>query len=123
MPAKIIDHSKGMGAPSPEMVRRRALELALIDGRHEFNDADWRAAKRELHGGQEPTTNNGEVVMEALVSEYDMVACDLGHHVENLAPEDAENLVEELFVEGMNEAVHEQMLAARKAEPTEEDEG
>ena len=120
--AKIIDHAQGMGTPSAEMVRRRAQELAIIDGRAEFNETDWQAAKRELHGGQEPNANDGEMVMAAVVSERDMVVSDIGHRVENLPPEDADNLVEELFVEGMNEAVHEQMLAARRAEPSEEDE-
>jgi hypothetical protein len=31
--AKILVHSNGLGVPSPEMVRQRAMELAAIDGR------------------------------------------------------------------------------------------
>jgi hypothetical protein len=120
--AKIIEHSHGLGAPSADNVRRRAQELATIDGRSEFNEEDWRAAKRELHGGHEANGNNGQVEMTALVSEHDMVSSDVGHHVENLPPDDAENLAEELFTEGMDEAVHEQMLAARSEEPSEEEE-
>ena len=120
--AKIIEHSHGMGAPSADMVRRRAQELATINGRAEFNEEDWRAAKRELHGGHDDNAHKGDIEMAALVSERDMIASDVGHRVENLAPEDAENVVEELFTEGMDEAVHEQMLAARRAEPSEEEE-
>lgn len=120
--AKIIEHSHGMGAPSSENVRRRAQELAIIAGRAEFSEEDWRAAKRELHGGHENNAHNGNVEMVAMVSEHDMVSSDAGHRVENVALDDAENLAEELFVEGMDEAVHEQMLAARRAEPKEDEE-
>jgi len=112
-PAKIINHSAGLGTPSAETVRQRALELARINGREEFNDDDWREAKRELHGGHEPTDTNGEMDMATAVSEHDMVFCSMGKHIENVGLDDQENMVEELIAEGMDEAVHEQMLAAR----------
>jgi hypothetical protein len=115
--AKIIQHSAGLGAPSAETVRQRARELARINGREQFSDEDWREAKRELHGGHESNDTNGEMNMSAAVSEHDMVASSLGHHVENLVPDDQGNVAEELIAEGMDEAVHEQMLAAsREAE-------
>src|SRR5436190_14654736 len=106
--AKILQHSTGMGAPDAEMVRQRARELARIDGRAEFNDEDWRQAKRELHGGHdfgEALDGNG---MAPIVSEHDMIASDPGHHVERMGMDD-ENIVEELIAEGMDEAMHEQM--------------
>ena len=119
--AKIIHHSEGLGAPCADTVRRRARELAKINGHEEFNDDDWREAKRELHGGHEPNDTNGAMDMTAAVSEHDMVACSMGHHVENVGPEDQENVVEELIAEGMDEAVHEQMLAARREDAEDED--
>ena len=76
----------------------------------------------ELHGGHENNAHNGNLEMGAMVSEHDMVSSDVGHRVENVALDDAENLGEELFAEGMDEAVHEQMLAARRAEPKEDEE-
>jgi len=118
--AKIIQHSSGLGAPTADMVRQRARELAQINGREEFNDEDWRDAKRELHGGHEPLDTNGEMNVTSLVSEHDMVVCSVGHQVEKVGPEDGENVVEELIAEGMDEAVHEQMLASRR-EDREED--
>ena len=120
-PAKIIQHSEGLGVPSTEMVRQRAQELARINGREEFNDDDWREAKRELHGGHEPNDTNGDMNMIAAVSEHDMVVCSMGRHVENVGLEDQENMVEELVAEGMDEAVHEQMLAARREEAVEDE--
>lgn len=113
-PAKIIHHSQGLGAPDAETVRQRARELALIDGREQFTEEDWRAAKRELHGGHELNDTNGDLNMSAMVSEHDMVVGSMGHHVENVGLEDADNVLEELIAEGMDEAVHEQMLASRR---------
>ena len=111
--AKIMQHAEGLGAPNADQVRRRAEELAFLNGHGEFTDEDWREAKRELHGGHNHTNSEEEAEMVALVSEHDMVVTDLGHHVENMGMEDADNVVEELIAEGMDEAVHEQMLAAR----------
>jgi len=121
-PAKIIHHSEGLGAPCAETVRRRAQELARINGHAEYNDDDWRAAKRELHGGHEPNDTNGAMDMAAVVSERDMIVSSVGHHVENVGLEDQENVVEELIAEGMDEAVHEQMLAARREDEHKENE-
>jgi hypothetical protein len=119
--AQIIHHSEGLGAPTADTVRRRAQELARINGHEEFNDDDWREAKRELHGGHETNDTNGDMDMTAAVSEHDMVACSMGHHVENVGLEDRESVVEELIAEGMDEAVHEQMLASRREEAKDDD--
>ncbi len=112
--AKIIHHSEGLGAPDAETVRQRAQELATINGREQFSEDDWREAKRELHGGHELNDTNGHLDMLAMVSEHDMIVGSVGHHVENVGLEDADNVVEELIAEGMDEAVHEQMLASRR---------
>ncbi len=114
--AKIIQHSEGLGAPDAETVRKRAQELAIINGREQYNEDDWRDAKRELHGGHELNDTNGEFDIAALVSEHDMITTSIGHHTENLVPEDSTNVAEELIAEGMDEAVHEQMLASRREE-------
>lgn len=120
--AKIIQHSEGMGTPSAEMVRQRAQELALINGHAHFSDEDWVAAKNELHGGHVFNDSNGESEIHLFVSEHDMVVGSVGRHVENISGDDSFNVVEELIAEGMDEAVHEQMLAARLADPDQEDE-
>ena len=118
---KIIQHSEGLGAPSADTVRQRARELAQINGREQFSDEDWREAKRELHGGHETNDTNGEMNMAAVVSEHDMIVSSIGHHVENVGLEDQTNVAEELIAEGMDEAVHEQMLASRRADKDEEE--
>jgi hypothetical protein len=121
-PAKIIQHSQGLGVPSTEVVRQRAFELARIDGRTDYNERDWYEAKRELHGGNEVLANDNAAEMAAMVSEHDMVISDVGHRVETFGPDGAESMGEELVAEGMEEAVHDQMLAAARGEEREEEE-
>ena len=118
--AKIIQHSEGMGVPSADTVRRRARELARIDGRAEFTARDWAQARQELHGGHEPNDTNGEMDMTCMVSEHDMVSGSMGHHVENMGLDDLNTVGEELFAEGMDEAIHEQMLASRRKSDAED---
>src|SRR5438093_13193297 len=108
-PAKIVNHSSGLGTPSPETVRQRAIELARINGHETYTDDDWKQAKRELHGGRLPT-DNGEDEMIESVSERDMVAGGVGHHADKTRYDDSENIGEELVAEGMDEAVHDRML-------------
>lgn len=112
-PAKIVNHDSGMGTPDMDTVRKRAMELARISGRSRFSEEDWRQAIRELHGGQASEIENDDEIVET-VSGRDMIATDSGHHVENLPMEDADSVVEELIAEGMDEAVHEQMLEASR---------
>jgi len=120
--AKIVVHSNGMGVPSPEMVRQRALELARIDGRTQYGEQDWHRAKQELHGGHPYSWDDEEDRMQESISERDMTATDSGHHTENLRGGE-DNMVEELVSEGMDEAVHDQMLEASRVpeEDVEED--
>lgn len=102
--------------PSPDTIEKRAREIAMIAERDpdEFTDADWDQARRELLGSQETnapeeTDENAEVV-----EEWNVVASSAGHR----APrnEDEENLGEQLVADGVEEAVHDQMLEARKEE-------
>lgn len=115
---KILQHSSGLGVPDSAAVRRRASELAEIDGRTIPSQKDWDEAKRELHGGHDyiHENGNGGGEMAYSVSDADMVAGSLGHRVENLGPDDADSVVEELIAEGMDEAFHEQMLEAIRRE-------
>lgn len=116
--AKIVVHSKGLGVPSPELVQQRAEELAQIDGRKEYNELDWQRAKQELHGGHPQSWDDEEDRMPESISERDMTSTDNGHHIENMRGGE-DNVLEELVAEGMDEAVHDQMLEASRE--TEED--
>ena len=84
----------------------------------EFTDADWDQARRELLGthvntAPEETEENAEVV-----EEWNVVASSLGHRTPRV--EDDDNLGEQLVTDGIEEAVHDQMLEARKEERDQE---
>src|SRR3984893_279561 len=80
---KINLHGNGMGVPSPDLVEKRAREIALIDERDpdEFTDADWSQAKRELLG--ETVTPPPEESEEAakMEEEWEVTPDDRGHRV------------------------------------------
>jgi hypothetical protein len=120
--AKIIEHSHGLGAPTADSVRKRAVELAHIEGRKEASEEDWKRAKQELHGGHTGAVEAEEAEMIASSSARDMLVGGLGHHTENLIPEGTDSLGEELVSEGLDEAEHEQMLEASRLESEEEEE-
>jgi hypothetical protein len=121
--AKIVAHTAGLGVPSPDTVRQRAMELAKIDGRTRFSEEDWKQAKRELHGGHSGFSDNGtddEMIQSVSIG---MVPGTVGHHSEKMGYDEGENMVEELIAEGMDEAVHDRMLMASElnAEDIEEE--
>jgi hypothetical protein len=120
---KITVHGNGLGAPSPDLVRQRAREIAMIDERNpdEFTEGDWEQAHRELLGtasvaAPEETEQNAEVV-----EEWNMVAADTGHHALRATDVEDENLGEQLVSDGLEEATHDQMLEARIEERKEEE--
>src|ERR1043166_2152981 len=112
---KISVHGAGIAPPSPELVERRAREIAMIDERDpdEFTDGDWDQAHRELLGlgstvAPEETEQSAEVV-----EEWNVVAPYGGHRAPRAGLEDDENLGEQLVCDGLEEAAHDQMLEAR----------
>lgn len=114
----LTEHAAGLGTVTRKMVRERAVELALINGRSasDVSKSDWEHAKRELTG--EPSTDPIETVLEAVPeSEREEPISDLRDHKVPVAPsedEDAEGRSdgERLVAEGVAEAEHDQMLQA-----------
>lgn len=110
-------HGNGLGAPSPELVEKRAREIALIDERdpEEFTDADWEQARRELHGVALPNPPEETKENVNLEDEWQVVAKDRGHRAPRTGDDD-ETVGEHLVADGVEEATHDQMLEARKEE-------
>ena len=121
-----MENAVGIGNVSPEMVERRAKELAVISGRpsSEPSETDYQQAKRELTG--EPDEDRAdEIENEAPESErWDPVPGSTGHQAPESEgeDEDSEGRSEsaQLFEEGVNEAEHDQMLRAAREEETKE---
>lgn len=118
-PAKITVHGAGLGAPTPEQVEQRAREIALIDERdpNDFTDADWDQARRELLGDtQHPPLEESEEAAR-MQEEWEITPDDRGHRVNRTGTDrDEESVGEHLVSDGVEEAVHDQMLEARKEE-------
>ena len=107
------------------MVKERALELGLINGRPagEVSQSDWEQAKRELTGGSEIDPNDALLEAAPESERWDPLPGSQGHQAPESASEDEDDdghsegarLVEE----GVAEAEHDQMVqAAREEEKT-----
>lgn len=116
----LTEHSAGIGTATREMVRDRAVEIALINGRSasEVSKSDWEQAKRELTG--EPGGDPIETLLEA-VPESDRLepVSDANGHKVPVAPSEDEDEEgrsdgEKLVIEGIAEAEHDQMLEATR---------
>ena len=107
---------------SRKMMRERAVELAVINGREaqDVSKSEWDQAKRDLMG--EPDADPNAVALEtAPESErWDPVPGSTGHKAETTSSEDEDDEGrsdnERLVEEGIAGAEHDQMLlAAREA--------
>ena len=116
----ISENFAGVGSVTRDMVRERAIELAIINGRSAQNmsTSDWEQAKRELTG--EPDADPNEAMFEA-VPESDRLATaafSTGHKTPESPNEDEDDEGrsegEQLVEEGVAEAEHDQMLQAAK---------
>jgi len=118
--AAMIINSTGIGTVTRKMVRERAVELALINGRaaQDVSASDWAQAKRELTG--EPEASPQEVVLEAApeAERWDPLPGSTGRIVPVPSSDDEDDegrsFAERLVAEGVSEAEHDQMLQAAK---------
>ena len=123
----LTNNAAGIGPLTHEMIRKRAIELAIINGHapEDVSITDLEQARRELSGGADIDPND-EILESAPESErWDPVAGSTGHKVETTSNEDEDGEGrsdgERLFEQGIAEAEHDQMLQAAKT-PRPEDE-
>jgi len=117
----LTENSAGIGTVTRKMVRERAVELAVINGRsaQEVSKSDREQAQRELTG--EPDTDPKQVALESAPESerWDPVPGSTGHKARESSDEDEDSEGrsedERLVEEGVNEAEHDQMLQAAKA--------
>jgi hypothetical protein len=116
----LTENSAGIGTVTRKMVRERATELAVINGRsaQEVLKSDWEQAKRELTG--EPDTDPKEAVLESTPESerWDPLPGSTGHKVPAApsADEDSEGRSdsERLVDEGVAGAELDQMRRANQ---------
>jgi len=116
----LTENSAGIGPVTGKMVRERAIELAVINGRSapDVSKADWAQAKRELTGG--PDTDPQVAVLESVPESerWDPVPGSEGRKVP-VAPsadedEEGRSDNERLIEEGIEGAEHDQMRQASR---------
>jgi len=116
----VTENSTGIGTVTRAMVRRRAVELAIINGRSArgVRKSDLKQAERELTG--EPDIDPEEAALESVPESerYDLAPGSTGHKigVSPSADEDDEGRSDNqtLVEEGIAEAEHDQMLEAAR---------
>jgi len=119
--AVIMINTAGVGTVTRRMVRERATELALINGRsaHKVSAADWAQAKRELTG--KPDVDPKESLLESAPESerWDPLPGSTGHVVPVTSidgeDDDGRSLGEKLVDEGVEEAGQDQMVRAARA--------
>jgi hypothetical protein len=116
----ITENSAGIGTVTRKMVRERAVELAVINGRsaQEVSKSDWEQAKRELIG--EPDIDPKAAVLESAPESerWDPLPGSPGHKVPSAASDDEDEEgrsdQERLVEEGLAGAEHDQMRQASR---------
>jgi hypothetical protein len=123
----LTENSTGIGTVTRKMVRERAVELAVINGRsaRDVSKSDLEQAKRELTG--EPDTDPKDAILESLPESerWDPLPGSTGHKAPVAASEDEDDEGrsdnERLVEEGIAGAEHDQMRqAARDAQKRDE---
>ncbi len=110
-------HAEGLGTVTEEMVKERAEELAVINGRskHQVLESDLDQARRELTGeeGLVPEPSAAESVPEE--DRWEAVPETSGHQVPSIPAPDEQTFAEKLVEEGVEDAEQDQMIKATKA--------
>ncbi len=117
----ITEHSTGIGTVNRGMVRVRAIELAVINGRSaaDVGKSDWDQALQEMTGESvnDPVVEALEAAPES--ERWDPLPGSPGHQAPTApsADEDVEGRSdnERLVEAGIAEAGHDQMLQAARA--------
>ena len=124
--AALIINSAGIGTVTDKMVRERAVELAIIDGRtaQEVSTSDWEQAKRELTGRADLDPHEALLESAPESERWDPLPGSTGHvvPVNSIDDEDDEgrSVSERLVEEGVLEAEHDQMVQAAKKQKEED---
>lgn len=114
---KTLLHGAEAGEITSAMIERRAHEIALIDGRSSVSSSDRRKAREELQGRALPdtTSEDSAAIARSLNRDPSDPVSVPGHQtpVHNNEGDDPD-MIERLAIEGVEEAQHDQMLAARR---------
>ena len=102
-------HALGLGAVTPEMVTKRAHEIAIINRRPNDKPTpdDWKEAKRELTTGH---TIHDPMEDLPVSKRWDPVPGSPPRKAQTVSADDEQTFSETMVESGVEEAEHEQML-------------
>ena len=104
-----------MSGFSRDDIERRARELALIANRTEPNEDDRARAVAEFRDRHLPDAVNEDAEsMRSMSRDPSDPPADRGRQAPEYGGDDEKTALENLALEGVEEAQHEQMLASRK---------
>lgn len=109
---KIISGTEGIGTVTPQMIEKRAREIARTDGRTQANDLDRSRAREELTGAA--SDSERAPTREEPGRDWQMPLVSTGEKAPIVRPEDDENIPEKLIQEGVEEADHDQRLSSER---------
>lgn len=114
---RIQKGGEGFGTPDQEMLRRRAIEIALTNGRRsdQVSETDFEQAREEFFAGQNaPANAAGEEEQEHVNSRDALLGVSPGRAARVKQATDEQTLPADLVEEGLEEAVHDQMVEGNK---------
>jgi hypothetical protein len=116
----IMIHGAGVGTISAEMIRERATELVVIDGRahEEVSQADLDEAEQELTNGSGEFTNLESLDSLPESARWNPIRGSAGQETavefDDNEDQDGRSVVTRLVQSGVAEADHDQKLAAAR---------
>jgi hypothetical protein len=114
---RISNRGEGLGTVTEEMVRQRASEIAVINGRSKHNvlEIDLEQARREMQGeeGLNPTPTAAENLTED--QRWGVDGTSSGRKIPSVPAADEQTYAEKLVEEGIADAEHDQEYEATKA--------
>ena len=89
----MIENSAGIGTVTRQMVRERAVELAVINGRsaQDVSKSDWEQAKRELTGGSDTDPKEADLELAPESERWDPVPGSTGNKAPVSASDDEDD--------------------------------
>lgn len=111
---KVEVRGQGVSGFSDADIERRARELALIENRAEVNDTDREQARVEFRDRHLPDAVNEDAdSMQSMSRDPSDPITNRGRQAPEYGLQDEKTDLEHLALEGVEEAQHEQMIAAR----------
>lgn len=114
---KVEIHGRGVGGFTKADLERRARDLAEIDDRLAITDQDRERARAEFLARDLPAAVNEDAdTMQSMSRDPSDPATNRGQQAPEYVESDEDTQLQRLALEGVEEAQHDQMTAARAEE-------